>query len=226
MVNNLTIIGTSHIATESIAEVKRVITELKPAVVAVELDSARAHALFQRGKQRGIRWQDIKRIGIKGYLFSLIGAYVEKKLGERVGTTPGAEMKAAILAAREVGAQVALIDQDITITLQRFSQTLTWKEKFQLVWDLMTGFFGREKIPFDLSKVPQKELITKLTREFKRKYPNMYQVLVVERNIHMARHLAHLLQHTTAPVLAIVGAGHEQEIERLVQKYIKIEDRC
>ncbi len=217
MVENLTIIGTSHIARESVAQVRKVIEDLKPAIVAIELDAARAHALLHKEKGR-LRLSDIRRVGVKGFLFSLIGAYVERKLGERVGTAPGSEMKAAIFAAKDVGARIALIDQDIAITLRRFSQTLSWAEKFRLVGDLFMGIFGKG-IPFDLSKVPQKELIKKLTREFKRKYPNMYKVLVVERNRVMAKNLAKLLhQMPGAKIVAIVGAGHEEDINRLVNR--------
>ena len=48
MVDNLTVIGTSHIAKESVVQVKRVIEELKPSFVAVELDQARARALLSK----------------------------------------------------------------------------------------------------------------------------------------------------------------------------------
>lgn len=219
---NLIIIGTSHIAKESIAQVRRVIEDVKPAIVAIELDTGRAHALLSK-KERKLRWQDIRNIGLKGFLFSLIGAYVERKLGEKVGTAPGSEMKAAMFAAKKIGARVALIDQDISITLKRFSQVLSWSEKLKLVWELLSGMLGfGQKITFDLAKVPEKETIKKLTKEVKKKYPNIYKVLVTERNQFMAKNLSKLLQQTPqATIVAVVGAGHEDEIKQLVERFTK-----
>ena len=223
MVEQLTIIGTSHIAKESVVQVRRVIEELKPSFVAVELDDARAQALLSRKSVRRFQLRDIRKVGFKGFLFSLIGAYVERKLGERVGSAPGSEMKAAILAARSVGAKVILIDQDIVITLRRFSQVLSWREKWCLLVDVVKGLFGfGQKISFDISKVPAKEIIMQLTNEVKKRYPNMYRVLITERNISMAKNLARFIRKAPdARIVAVVGAGHEDEILRLVKKYLK-----
>ncbi len=223
MVEHLTIIGTSHIAKESVTQVKRVIEELKPSFVAVELDRARAQALLSKKTEGRLRLRDIRRVGLKGFLFSLIGAYVERKLGERVGTAPGSEMKAALLAAKQSGAQVVLIDQDILVTLKKISHALSWKEKWHFLIDALKGLFGHgQAYLFDLSQVPQRDLILQLTAEVKKRYPNLYHVLVTERNRIMARNLAQLIQHSPeATIVAVVGAGHEEEITRLVKKYLK-----
>ena len=115
---NLMVIGTSHIAKQSLEDVKEAIEGWKPDIVALELDKRRLYSLFRKpGK---IRIYDIKRIGIKGFIFSLIGAWAEKKLGDMVGVAPGSEMKNAIGLARKNNIKIALIDQDIEITLKRF----------------------------------------------------------------------------------------------------------
>ena len=217
----LTIIGTSHIARESVVQVKEVIENLQPSFVAVELDEARARSLLNKKSAGSFLWRDIKKIGLKGFLFSLIGAYVEKKLGERVGSAPGSEMKAAIFAARKIGAQVVLIDQDIQTTLRRFSQRLSWKEKWRLLVDVVKGLFGfGQTFSFDLSRVPAKDVMKRLIAEVKSRYPNMYGVLVVERNVVMAKNLVRVLRHApNARIVAVVGAGHEEEIKKLVHKF-------
>ncbi|MEM4247544.1 MAG: TraB domain-containing protein, partial [Candidatus Woesearchaeota archaeon] len=133
---NLTVIGTSHIAAESVAEVRKVIEEEHPGIVALELDRKRLQALLHPQK-KGLGWKDIRRIGFKGWLFSIIGAWVEKKLGEKVGMKPGAEMMQAVKAARALRIPIALVDQDIEITLRRFSETLSWKEKWHLFIDII-----------------------------------------------------------------------------------------
>src|SRR3989344_5073551 len=95
---NLTIIGTSHIAKESILEVRKFILENKPDIIALELDQKRFIALLNKRK---LKLTDIKEIGIKGFLINLIGAYIEKKLGKLVGVSPGSEMTLAIKLSRE-----------------------------------------------------------------------------------------------------------------------------
>ncbi|MBI2129388.1 TraB/GumN family protein [Candidatus Woesearchaeota archaeon] len=214
---NLIVIGTSHIAKESLKEVEDTIKKEKPDIVALELDRKRFFALLQKEK-RGVRISDIGRIGFKGYLFALLGAWAEKKLGSIVGVQPGSEMVAAIKLAKKNNIRVALIDQDIEVTLKKFSKSLTWKEKLNFVKDIFKGFLMRRKLEFDLNKVPSKEIIRKLTDEVKKNYPNVYRVLVIERNEVMAANLKKImLENPKAKIAAIVGAGHEEEIIGMIK---------
>ena len=116
---NLTIIGTSHISKDSVNLVERVILESKPEVVAIELDKNRFYALIT-GQRGSIGFNDIKRIGFKGYIFAKLGYFVEKKLGSLVGSSPGDEMIKASKAAEIIKAQIALIDQPSQITPKKF----------------------------------------------------------------------------------------------------------
>lgn len=217
---NLEIIGTSHIARQSLEDVRKAIEEGKPEVVALELDIKRYFALTKKPKKgEGSGFKAVFEIGIKGYLFSLIGAWAEKKLGEIVNVEPGSEMLLAIKLAKKNKINIALIDQDIEITLKRFSKTLSWKEKWNFVVDLFKGAILRKKeVEFDLSKVPEHEIIEKMIKLVKKRYPNIYKVLIEERNKVMALNLSKvMLQNPEKRILAIVGAGHEKEIIELIK---------
>ncbi len=228
---NLVVIGTSHIAAESVAEVASVIHEEQPGIVALELDRKRLMALLHPGKAKAT-WKDIKSIGFKGWLFSIIGAWVEKRLGEKAGMKPGAEMLQAVKAARTLNIPIALVDQDIEITLKRFSKAMSWKEKWNLLVDIIRGLiFRKNEFDFDLSTVPSQKLIEKMIRQVKKRYPNIYRVLVTERNQVMAKNLAYLMANNPdKKVVAIVGAGHEKELLQLVrdelQKYSSVAFRA
>ncbi len=175
--------------------------------------------------------RDIARIGIKGYLFASIGGWLQRKLGSVVGVMPGSEMKLAVQLAGKSGAKVALIDQDIEITLRKFSQRLTWREKFRFVGDMFKSVFFKKKAmaelglkgdKIDLSKVPDKELVRKLIGQLEKRYPNVYDVLVRQRNKIMANNLAKLMhKFPEENILAVVGAGHEEEMLRMVKKRIE-----
>src|SRR3989338_11107380 len=108
----LTIIGTSHIAKQSIQEIKKAVHEQNPDIIAVELDSFRASALLEAKKSK-LSFTDILHIGIKGFIFAKIGQAVQQKLGKMVGVDPGSEMKTALLLAREKNKIIAFIDQPL-----------------------------------------------------------------------------------------------------------------
>jgi len=219
---NLNIIGTSHIAKQSLDEVKGVIEDTKPDIVALELDKKRLYALMH-GKKGRISIYDLRRVGIKGFLFSLIGAWAEKKLGELVGVSPGSEMITAIKIAKKNKIKIALIDQDIEVTLKRFSETLTWKEKWNFFVDVVKAIvFRKKEVEFDLTKVPSKKIIKKMINKVKKRYPNIYNVLIEERNHVMGDNLRELMiKNDGKKILAIVGAGHEEELIDIIRKSSK-----
>lgn len=226
----LTLIGTSHIARQSLNEIELAFQQHVPGIVAVELDRRRLHSLMSDDKSK-VGLGDIARIGFKGYLFAVIGGWLQRKLGSVVGVMPGSEMKLAVQLAVKSGAKVALIDQDIEITLRKFSQRLTWKEKFRFVGDMFKSVFFKKKAmaelglkgdKIDLSKVPDKELVRKLIGQLEKRYPNVYDVLVRQRNKIMANNLAKLIhKFPEENILAVVGAGHEEEMLRMVKKRIE-----
>ncbi len=215
------IIGTSHISPESLKKVEAEILKTKPGIVAIELDKKRLLALLSKGKQK-ISFRDIKRIGLKGWLFAIIGAWAERKLGAKVGVAPGSEMLKAVTTAQQIGAKIALIDQDIEVTLRKFSRALSWKEKFTFIIDVFKGVVLKKGIQVDLAKVPSQKTISKLIADVQKRYPNVYKVLVEERNEYMARKLAGIIKHYPEEnIVAVIGAGHEKEIVQLLRKFLK-----
>lgn len=216
---NLIFLGTSHIARQSLKEVEEYIEREKPDALALELDRKRLDALMSKApKKAGIG--SIRRIGFKGFLFSLFGAWAERKLGKLVGVAPGSEMKKAIKIARKNGIKIALIDQDIEITLRRLSQSITWKEKMNFLGDIAKAFFIRKgELEFDLATVPEKKIIKKLVDNLKERYPNFYRVLIEERNTVIAKNIRSLmLSQPDKKILVILGAGHVDEVAELVKK--------
>jgi pheromone shutdown-related protein TraB len=220
---NIHIIGTSHISSQSIKEIEDYIEHQKPGIVAVELDENRYQGLLHKKKPS---MRGMFQVGFKGWLFGILGHFVEKKLGESVGVSPGSEMMSAIKLAKKHQLQVAFIDQNIEITLKRLSGELTWKDKWNFFVDIIKGIFSGKKQmkelgleSFDLTKVPEKELIKKLMARVKLRYPSFYRVLLTERNRVMARNLLTLSSmNPDKKILAICGAGHVEGIEEILSK--------
>jgi pheromone shutdown-related protein TraB len=210
---NLIILGTSHIALESINDVKNIIEKEKPEIIALELDILRLRKLLSNKKQK----ITIKTILTQESLLSSLGALIEKKLGEKVGIVPGEEMKTAIKLAKKYKLQLALIDQPIQITFKKLSARITFKEKLKFIFDILTSLISpKKRIKIDLTKVPEKKLIKKMIREIKKRYPSIYKTLIHERNIYMVRQLLEIIK-TRKKTLVIIGAGHEEDITNLLK---------
>lgn len=223
---NITIIGTSHIAPESLKAVTRTIELERPNIVAVELDRKRLLGLLAGKGKAQLSFKRLRKVGLKGYVFGLLGSYVQRRLGKYVGVAPGSDMLAAVKLAQNYGMEIALIDQDIDITLTRFSHALSSKEKWHFVIDVIRSIFFRKREmrkygleEVDLAKVPPKRLIKKLIESVRTRYPNVYRVLISDRNLYMARKLHELMElNPTKKIVAVVGAGHEDEVLSLIKR--------
>ena len=220
---NLRIIGTSHIAIESVNEIRRAVSEEKPDLIAVELDRHRLHGLLEHKKSR-FEFRDMFKLGVKGYLFAIVASYLQKKLGRSVGLEPGSDMLEAVKLAKQTDVHLALIDQDISITLRNFGKAFTWKEKWHLIVDIfMSVFFNKREMAkigitnLDLNKVPTKKVITMMLKHVQERYPSIYKALIQDRNYVMARHLSGLMSKHQK-IVAVVGAGHEEEIITILKK--------
>ena len=65
----------------------------------------------------------------------------------------------------------------------------------------------------------QEKTIKKLLNKVKKRYPNLYHVLITERNEYMASKLAKIIKvNEDKKVLAIIGAGHEKEMVDIIKK--------
>ncbi len=221
---NIHIIGTSHISPESVREIEGYVEKEKPGIVAVELDINRFYALQQKRKRPS--FSSIAKVGLTGFIFGLIGYYVEQKLGNSIGISPGTEMMHAAKLAKKHNLRVVFIDQDIEITLKRLTSSITWKEKWRFLADLDSGLFTRKRQlkkmgigEIDLSKVPEQKLIEKLIGHVRQRYPNVYKVLIKERNSVMARNLLTISSlNPGMKILAVVGAGHREGINEIMDK--------
>jgi len=167
----------------------------------------------------------ISKIGVKGFLFLVLASWMQRKLGQFVKLEPGSDMLEAVRLAKKENKKIALIDQDIQITLSKFSKSLSWGERWHFVVDLFRGLINPKKEfnklgmdTLDLTKVPTDEIIIKMMSFFEIRYPNLFRVLVTERNSYMARRLYRIMiDNPMSKVVAVVGAGHEKEMTRLVQ---------
>jgi len=175
---NIILVGTSHVAVESLKKVEQAIDTIKPEIIALELDKNRLFSLLSDEKKR-FNFIDFFRLGPKIYILNMIGAMIESRIGKMVNIKPGSEMKLAFELANKHNSKIALIDQDVRITLKRLTKKITFKEKFNILKDLFKAVFNKSKsIKFDLRKVPDEDIINFLIDNIKERYPNIHKVLI------------------------------------------------
>ncbi len=208
------IVATSHIAAQAIRDVERAVASFAPDAVAVELDHGRFHALLSRQKP-DYSPRLIRVVGVKGYLFALLGSWLQRRLGRVVSMEPGAEMLAAARLAQ--GRRLLLIDRELVLTLRRLHASLGWRELRRFLRDLWESLIRPRRIAFDLSSVPDEGMVALLLAELRERYPRPYRVLVEERNSYMVRLLLRYEElHPEEKVLVVVGAGHAPGLRTLL----------
>ncbi len=207
------LVGTAHVSKKSIEETKRIIEEVKPQAVAVELCYKRFLALTQKPQEISVV-DVIKKGDAALVLFQMLLSYFQRKIGEEYGVKPGAEMLAAIEKAKEIGADVLLIDRDIAITFKRFWNSLSVFEKIRLVFHMLKGLFGDEEI--DVDEMLEEDILERLVKEFRDIAPSAAKVLIDERDAYMAAKLIEASKRYEK-IVAVVGAGHKKGIERYLK---------
>ena len=151
--NNICLIGTSHVAEESIQEIKKGFEKVQPGIVALELDNNRVYSLKHKVK-RPRNLALIKALGLSGFLFYLFGEFTQSKIGKLVNIEPGSDMLTALDLGEKNNCLIALIDRNIQITLRRFSQYFKKKEIVRMIIDVVKGLFSKNKLgKIDFSKL-------------------------------------------------------------------------
>ena len=211
----LTIIGTAHVSQNSVDEVKDAIYEQKPEVVAIELDKGRYERLLK--EKAGIDTDEeisVTRIIKEGkvglFIISSVLTYVQSKIGADLDIKPGSEMIAAIDAANDVEAKIALIDRDINITLQRALNEMTFMEKMKFLYGALASLFVDDEDGIeDIEQLKETDTLDEIMEYFKDMSPNAYKVLVKERDAYLAKSILNIEEDH---VIAVVGAGHKEGI--------------
>jgi pheromone shutdown-related protein TraB len=217
---NIVLIGTAHISQESVDEVKQIIETEKPDIVAVELDDRRYKALTEKTK-----WENtpvnklLKSNNAYLMLAQIFLGSIQRRLGKELGVEPGSEMIAAMKEAEKHNLAVALVDRDITITLKRAWKRMGIREKFRLTWEFlkaMVGFEEEDLEELDLKELMNQDMISTMMEEFGKFAPSVAHVLIDERDQYIAQNIR--LQSKKGKVVAVVGAGHLQGIQKYLER--------
>ncbi len=206
------VIGTAHVSERSVAEVREVIHRVRPEVVCVELCKGRYDALTQDKSFRDLDVFKVVREGKTLYLLAHLAlASYQRRMGAALGVKPGAELLAAVEAAREVGARVELVDRDIHVTLKRTWANLGLWKRSTLLASLMVGGDddgkGKEISAAEIERLKEHRALSEMLAELSAALPEIKEPLIDERDQYLMSGTEAAAQGAK-DVVAVVGAAH------------------
>ena len=213
--SQLFLVGTAHVSSSSVDQVRAAIEEEDPDTICIELDSGRLQS-----KQSSWQNQDIRKVFKEKKGFLLLAntalASFQKRLGAQTGISPGDELLGAVSLAKEKGIPISLCDRDIQTTFRRaWAKSGLWN-KCKLLATLISTAFSDEKISEeDLEELKKQETLENMLNEMAKELPSIKEVLIDERDIYLATKMF------TAPgrkKVGVIGAGHTKGILSALEK--------
>lgn len=217
-----TLLGTAHISKTSVDVVRAAIASGDYDTIAVELDPQRAQALTDPDALARLDLVKVLREGKTAVFAANLGlAAYQRRLAEQLDIEPGAELKAAVLDARERGLSLHLIDRDVGLTFRRAMQRLGWWGRAKVSGGLMASLFFDEKVSDEqIEGLKEGDMLESSFNEFAADSPALYETVIAERDQYMAARLREIPAQGETPaqgrreVLAVVGAGHLQGLAK------------
>lgn len=206
------LLGTAHVSRASVEAVRAMLEREAFDAVAIELCESRVHGMRDPGALGRMDLFQVIRQGKAGMVAaSLALASFQRRLAERFGIEPGAEMKAAMTGADTRRLPLWLIDRDVGVTLKRAWRGVGLRERFAILGSLGASLFEADTVAeAEIEKLKQGDLLEDAFREFARDSAPLFHSLIEERDAYMAARLQQEARYAPAVrrVLVVVGAGH------------------
>ena len=212
-----TLLGTAHVSRASAEAVKEMAGSGEFDAIAVELCQARYDALTAERKWTDLDLYKIIRQGKAGLVMAnlALSAY-QRRIAEQFGIEPGAEMRAATIAAKERDLPLQLVDRDLATTLRRSYASVPWYKRVYLMAGLALGMVSSEEIDEEaIEKLKEGDILESTFTEFAEQSPELYEALIAERDRFMAARLREENADSSGrKVLVVIGAGHMEGLAK------------
>jgi len=208
-----TLIGTAHVSRASADAVRELAASGRFDAIAVELCQARYDALTAERKWTDLDLYRVLRDRKAGLVMAnlALSAY-QRRIAEQFGIEPGAEMRAAAVAAKQHNLPLQLVDRDLATTLRRSYASVPWYKRLYLMAGLAFGLVSSDEIDEDaIERLKEGDILESTFTEFAEDSPQLFEALISERDRYMAARLRE--ENAGADgrrVLVVIGAGHMQ----------------
>src|SRR5262245_36210049 len=218
----IVVVGTAHVSRESVDLVRRVIDELRPDAVAIELDPKRFEALSRPERFEALDLREVirsRQLATLGLNLALAG--YQRSLGLALGVRPGSELLEAARAAEQAGIPVALCDRDVRVTLRRAWHALSFWKRLVLLTTFSAALLEREQLSEeDLRELRRTDVLSRLLTELGEAFPGLKQVLIDERDAYLAERIRETAGRS---LVAVIGAGHLEGVVRALERRERID---
>lgn len=196
-----------HTDLDSVEKARRVVREVQPSVVAVELDHDRYEYLQNPEDHNELTTMPLTGDTAQDLMQQL--ASMEQALGGITGSNVGDEMMAAIEEGRAIGAKIALVDRPMKITIEAM-MNVPLNELYGLI-DMLPSTTKdiQEGGALDfLDMLKQDGAVEDIVEQFRAEFPGLTRVLIEERDLYVAKALHFILNDIEGNIVAVLGAGH------------------
>ncbi|XP_049866538.1 traB domain-containing protein-like isoform X2 [Pectinophora gossypiella] len=224
------LVGTAHFSLESQEDVSRVIQEVNPHIVMVELCEQRTNILLLDEEiiMREAKNINIKKIratmqqnGVFNGLMYILLLNMSAHITRELGMAPGGEFRRAMAEAKKIpNCIVQLGDRAIDITLHRAIASLSWGQTIRFIWHLLTS--NQTISVEEVEKCKQKKMLEDMLEEMAEEFPALKRVFVVERDMYLCHSLqvaALQPRRESCRIVGVVGIGH---VSGIVEHWGKI----
>ncbi|KAG5889598.1 hypothetical protein JTB14_024019 [Gonioctena quinquepunctata] len=209
------LIGTAHFSEESQEDVAKVITNVFPQIVVLELCNSRTNILaldeatiLEEAKNIDMQKiiSTIRTNGVYNGLMYLLLLNMSAHLTKEMGMAPGGEFRVAYKEALKLpDCGIHLGDRPINITLQRALAKLSWFQTIKLAWHLLTS---RDPVSAEeIEKCKNRDMLEQLLAELAGEYPAIREVFLDERDIYLTNSLQ------AAALSKLKLKGHKGQLE-------------
>jgi pheromone shutdown protein TraB len=209
-----------HTDLESVEHVRQVVRDIRPEVVAVELDHERYKLLTS--PQSDAENPVLQTTGDSAQDLMQQLAILEKSLGEMTGSNIGDEMLAAIEEGRAIDAKIALVDRPMQATVQAMMK-VPLNELYGMFNSLPDAAQDIENGgATDILETLKKDgAISEIMNQFQAEFPGLTKALINERDEYVAKALHFILNDTKGKIVAVLGAGHIEGVRIALKKLLE-----
>ena len=216
------IVGTAHISRQSAELVKEVIEKEKPDTVCIELDEKRLQALSEKNRWENLDLKSlIRQKQLSTLIINLVLSSYQKKLGEKLGVTPGTELLEAANTAKEKNIPIELCDREVRITLKRAWHSMGFLQKLKFLFGGLAGIFEKQELTEEkLTELRSKDVLSEMMDELGKAMPVLKKVIIDERDQYIAQKMK---ESKGEKIVSVVGAGHVNGIIKSLESDDKID---
>ena len=216
------IVGTAHISRQSADLVREVIENEKPDVVCVELDEKRMIALSEKNRWENLDLKNIiRQKQLSTLIVNLVLSSYQKKLGEKLGVTPGTELLEAVNTSKENNIPIELCDREVRITLRRAWNSMSFWQKLKFLFGGLAGIFEKQELTEEkLAELRSKDVLSEMMDELGKAMPVLKKVIIDERDQYIAQKMK---ESKGEKIVSVVGAGHVKGIIKTLESNVSID---